>query len=518
MKNYTFISILVLLTLLVSCNYSRDRKWLEAALPYMDYKIDSVFYYLNKIEDPGKLPEADWALYQYIFNLTGMHVWNHPVGKVPEDLEKATHIFIRQNDSLKIANCFSGLANLRRNVGDFAGSDSLFLESLRYMDTPGFVFQCYRNLAMNSLQQGQPEKSLIYNQQLLNDLPSFSPFQQLLILADRGEIFQIKEDADSMFYFYDLALKQAHALENDYILAFIHKKRSQFYEQMNDRQQAFNELIISTEYDKNRNSRPHYQFLKAKIYLSTGEKDSAEFYLRKAIQTPNPYVAARAYEYLSHLYRIQEKDSLALVALHLYNHHFDVLADKSNTGSIRYQEDKLRYENRELKFLKKQRELYLLLVSLLAVLLCALGYIIYLFERKKKQQQKEQLKRVLLENQVEQLEHEKEISNLKERTAILREQFFRQLSVAGKIPSLSGRKKQDSKEEKSRLTPEDLKELIDMVNTVWPGFTERLQNMYPVLREKDIAFCCLIKCRITTKDLSDIYYVTPSAISQKKTG
>lgn len=158
------------------------------------------------------------------------------------------------------------------------------------------------------------------------------------------------------------------------------------------------------------------------------------------------------------------------------------------------------------------------MVSLLAVLLCALGYIIYLFERKKKQQQKEQLKRVLLENQVEQLEHEKEISNLKERTAILREQFFRQLSVAGKIPSLSGRKKQDSKEEKSRLTPEDLKELIDMVNTVWPGFTERLQNMYPVLREKDIAFCCLIKCRITTKDLSDIYYVTPSAISQKKTG
>ena len=106
--------------------------------------------------------------------------------------------------------------------------------------------------------------------------------------------------------------------------------------------------------------------------------------------------------------------------------------------------------------------------------------------------------------------------SLRERATALREQLFRRLSASQKIPSLSGKAKENTDDNKSRLTSEEIDELIETVNNIWSSFAERLKNTYPLLRTKDIAFCCLLKSGISTKDLASIYYITPSAISQKK--
>lgn len=90
------------------------------------------------------------------------------------------------------------------------------------------------------------------------------------------------------------------------------------------------------------------------------------------------------------------------------------------------------------------------------------------------------------------------------------------MSASGKIPSLTGGRSDKNTESRSRLTPADLEELVQTVDEIWPGFSRRLREAYPLLRDKDIPFCCLLKCGITTKDLASIYYVTPSAISKKK--
>ena len=121
-----------------------------------------------------------------------------------------------------------------------------------------------------------------------------------------------------------------------------------------------------------------------------------------------------------------------------------------------------------------------------------------------------------MKNQVAQLEKERELISLRERATALREQLFRRLSASQKIPSLTGRTKESTEESKSKLTTEEIEELIQTVNEIWSGFAERLKETYPLLRTKDIAFCCLLKSGISTKDLASIYYITPSAISQKK--
>lgn len=85
------------------------------------------------------------------------------------------------------------------------------------------------------------------------------------------------------------------------------------------------------------------------------------------------------------------------------------------------------------------------------------------------------IKRTGTKNQVAQLEKERELISLRERATALREQLFRRLSASQKIPSLSGKAKENTDDNKSRLTSEEIDELIETVNNIWSGFAERLK-------------------------------------------
>ncbi|MCD8267403.1 MAG: hypothetical protein LUD46_02355 [Parabacteroides sp.] len=270
------------------------------------------------------------------------------------------------------------------------------------------------------------------------------------------------------------------------------------------------------------NSRTEYPFhmlAQAQIYIASDETDSAGIYLRKAIQSTDTHVATRAYQLLAGLYEQNHTNEQTYYAWKNYEQSFNNVAGVANSQIIaqRYQEELLKNENNELKLKKNQQDIYLLSLSLVLITACGLWYIVYSRLRKKKIISEQQLKEQELKNQVAQLEKERQLITLRERATALREQLFRHLSASRKIPSLSGGKTKESQEDnKSRLTSEEIEELIQTVNEIWSGFAERLKEAYPLLRTKDIAFCCLLKSGISTKDLASIYYITPSAISQKK--
>lgn len=141
----------------------------------------------------------------------------------------------------------------------------------------------------------------------------------------------------------------------------------------------------------------------------------------------------------------------------------------------RYQEELLKNENNQLKLKKKQQDIYLLSLCLILITACTLWYLVYSRLRKKKIIGEQQLKEQELKNQVAQLEKERELISLRERATALREQLFRRLSASQKIPSLSGKAKENTDDNKSRLTSEEIDELIETVNNIWSGFAERLK-------------------------------------------
>ena len=57
-------------------------------------------------------------------------------------------------------------------------------------------------------------------------------------------------------------------------------------------------------------------------------------------------------------------------------------------------------------------------------------------------------------------------------------------------------------------------ELCDAVSEVFPTFVEYLNNYE--ISAKDLQFCCLVKSRLSTLELSEIYCVSDSAIFKRK--
>ena len=63
-----------------------------------------------------------------------------------------------------------------------------------------------------------------------------------------------------------------------------------------------------------------------------------------------------------------------------------------------------------------------------------------------------------------------------------------------------------------RLTNEDWTEMEERLKRVYPGFTSRLRNLYP-MSELEYQVCLLIKLRITPTEMADVLSRDGSTIS-----
>ena len=61
---------------------------------------------------------------------------------------------------------------------------------------------------------------------------------------------------------------------------------------------------------------------------------------------------------------------------------------------------------------------------------------------------------------------------------------------------------------------QEINELCDAVSEIFPTFVEFLNNHE--ISAKDLQFCCLVKSRLSTLELSEIYCVSDSAIFKRK--
>lgn len=61
---------------------------------------------------------------------------------------------------------------------------------------------------------------------------------------------------------------------------------------------------------------------------------------------------------------------------------------------------------------------------------------------------------------------------------------------------------------------QEINELCDAVSEIFPTFVEYLNNHG--ISAKDLQFCCLVKSRLSTLELSEIYCVSDSAIFKRK--
>lgn len=517
MKKAVLLSILLLFTI-SACQNREENHWLQSAGSLLFQNSDSTLILLKNIKDPSSLKDTFLARYQYLYITANLQKGNR---NQPDSLLlRAAETFAQAKDSEMVANCFfqAGILNMYKNDHDRA--DSLFNSGIRYTSTPMTRINLYEYAGYNKLEQSEPRQALIYHTLNMKDTARVNNAWKASLFSDLAQAHRYTGQTDSAIFYYRQAARISRAIPNDYQTAFIFNKISDIYNEQGEMDQALENLRISIGYDKRRQSVPRHLLSTGRLFLFAGETDSARVYLQKAVESPNNYVATSAYLHLADLFEQRGNTQLAFSNLRKYRNSYNDLVNETYTDQVQklFQDQKIRNENNELKLKKNQQDIYILYLSLFLISIAALGYILYIRERRKKVLQEQLQKEEELKNQVTRLEQERQLIILKERATALREQLFRHLSASQKIPSLNGKQKgeSDCNDNKSRLTPEEIEELVQTVNDIWPGFAERLKTAYPLLRPKDIGFCCLLKSGISTKDLASIYYITPSAISQKK--
>ena len=181
--------------------------------------------------------------------------------------------------------------------------------------------------------------------------------------------------------------------------------------------------------------------------------------------------------------------------------------NKHNTQSF----EALKIKN-QLNELKVERQRHVILILGLALLVFVLigSFVFYLFHRKRMAERA----RLMQENVM--LKQQEELSNLREKEALLREKDARMREELFKRMNVFKKLSDTEKEKHIQLSDTDWKELQLMLDSGYNGFAQKLRTGFPMLSEKDINFCCLVKINMSIQNLTDIYCISKNSVSRRK--
>ena len=241
------------------------------------------------------------------------------------------------------------------------------------------------------------------------------------------------------------------------------------------------------------------------------EPDSAMKHYRIATETGNGFIAVQAYERMGMLAKARQSEKEAFdmyrKAQRVRNDIYLSVDDRQNRQS--FEALKIKNQLNELK-VERQRHVILILGLALLVLVLIGSFVFYLFHRKRKAERA----RLMQENIM--LKQQEELSNLREKEALLREKDARMREELFKRMNVFEKLSDTEKEKHIQLSDMDWKELQLMLDSGYNGFTQKLRARFPMLSEKDINFCCLVKINMSIQNLTDIYCISKNSVSRRK--
>jgi hypothetical protein len=325
-------------------------------------------------------------------------------------------------------------------------------------------------------------------------------------------------------------LKEAEADGKKDIQSAVHTALSRYYESKNDIKKALYHNKIVHDLRINRKEIPSVNLIRAIMFYKINQPDSVEYYAKLALMGNDTFVADVAYTLLRDLEIERGNDMKAFLHQKNITELFNNLESNISSAAMqqKYKQEQLTNENNRLKIKQREKDIVLLTIIIIIILVSAGFYILYLRQKRLRDQREMQINEELLRNKAYQLEQEnlllkqnEEISRLREKESLLRESLIRRINLFKKLPSISGQENSDkiNDETSSRkifFTKVEWDELFKGIDEVYPGFCERLKQRFPDLDEEDIRFCCLVRINVNLQDLSDIYCLSKAAITKKK--
>lgn len=382
--------------------------------------------------------------------------------------------------------------------------------------------------------------------------------RMMYALRNIGRIYLFQERSDSSFYYYNKALELAEKSHSIDAKATILNELGACYRQVSDYENAIR-FIQSSIPLKNANERYSSYLSLARLYFELNQLDSVEYYLDHAKNSKNLVVHEGVYQYNYELAKARGDYKKAIEYNECYQSLRDSIShanERRNILILTYKYDYKELKNK-LETQAAQERLFYILFILFLLAATAVGGYCYIryrwrqekllrLQEKRLQQEKElrlqsleqirlnaqqiranELKlkskeedlkvaqRELLVYNSRFLNVENELIKLKREEREFKNKLFQQTGVVERIKAagVDCRKKDISC---VPFTMKDYPMLVEYLNEYYEGFTDRLCQMYPKLKEQDVKVCCLVKAGAKTGNISSIISMTPNAVTKKK--
>lgn len=253
----------------------------------------------------------------------------------------------------------------------------------------------YQNVYENAIRMH--EKAAQYKL-LKGDSTSLS-----LVMRDIARVYDAINKNDSAVLYYQKAADIAKEIGLVHRYSGISTELGDIHREMGMYDKAFECLFESLKDSVGRNMYPTYSTL-GHIYLEVGKLDSADYYLRRCLDSPDLYVRDAIYEYLSLLYERRLNYREAIRYVRLGQQVQDTIRKITDSEEIRKMTSLYNYQKRETENLRLKGENDRMQIRIYRILsLFGLGLSITLLFIYRLKRQKERLAR-----QFEALQREKQ--------------------------------------------------------------------------------------------------------------
>ena len=400
----------------------------------------------------------------------------------------------------------------------------------------------YQNVYENAIRMH--EKAAQYKL-LKGDSTSLS-----LVMRDIARVYDAINKNDSAVLYYQKAADIAKEIGLVHRYSGISTELGDLHREMGMYDKAFECLFESLKDSVGRNMYPTYSTL-GHIYLEVGKLDSADYYLRRCLDSPDLYVRDAIYEYLSLLYERRLNYREAIRYVRLGQQVQDTIRKITDSEEIRKMTSLYNYQKRETENLRLKGENDRMQIRIYRILsLFGLGLSITLLFIYRLKRQKERLARqfeALQREKQEQYErsfqyveannaklnelgtllskdHEDTNSLLhvrKELLQVTNEQIQlrrteRDLLESDLRHSDIYMKFHSTNEADQIIREEDWNALRKELDNTYNNFTNRLYQLYSGMSLIELRICYLIKISVKVTDMAKILGRSKPSVSSSR--
>lgn len=509
--------------LLVACNQPSAREILKEAEAMGDRgQMDSAACLLEEKIIPSCLPDSSKATYWYLLSI--FHS-NQGRSLINDSLINFTLRYDKEHDKLRLFTTYELVAAYNHSVGNKEKNEALFREAIAEAETrkdTNANANFHHKLANFYYNKREYQQVINVARELatISDIGKASAWYILGLNYGRMGI------EDSATWYMARAAELAYEIKSGIAFHFARNYADHLSSSNPRKALEYLEYLKTIFPDKTLN-RTY-----AGTWVHLGQKDSADYYLTKAIDESNKntdswYMTGRVnLMALRMVWQVQHRQPYSLSTIGQYCDSVSLASYRviQNEKERAFAQKKLIQDNARIEADRQQAMLFLFVFLFLFVLI---GSIVFFYIRNRRDKLLETEEKL---ESLQQLLREAATAEPVSDSSSPDSKFFRkvllqQLGIIRLMATTPTEQNQELLQQMSRIANEHVpadallvwEDLFPLIDAVYDGFYTRLtQFAAGRLSEKEIQLCCLLCAGFSTKEISVVTRQSVRTIYQRK--